>query len=370
MSSNKKPIILAIDDNVTNLKVAINYLKTHGLEVIIARNGQTGIERARYARPDLILLDVRMPGMDGFETCRHLKADEVTKDIPIIFMTALSEVEDKLRGFEAGGVDYITKPIQAAEVWARVKTHLTIRQLQSDLEFQIAELDAFARTVAHDLKSPLSRVVGALELLSEYANPPLQNNLQELLNMSLRGAEDMDNIIEALLLLARVRQVDMETGPVDMTEVVSGVMQRLEGMSKEYQAEISLPDQWPVAMGYAPWISEVWVNYLTNGLKYGGQPPHLQLGATPEVDGMVRFWVRDNGAGLSREEQDQLFTEFTRLYHKQDVEGHGLGLSIVRRIVEKLGGVAGVESVPGRGSTFYFTLPNSQLPRTFEVPGS
>jgi signal transduction histidine kinase len=124
----------------------------------------------------------------------------------------------------------------------------------------------------------------------------------------------------------------------------------------EMQAEIVLPDVWPKAMGYSPWIEEVWVNYLSNGVKYGGQPPHLELGARVQNDGFVRFWVSDSGPGISPEDQTRLFTPFTQLEQVR-VTGHGLGLSIVRRIVEKLGGEASVESEVGKGSTFSFTLP-------------
>ena len=119
-----------------------------------------------------------------------------------------------------------------------------------------------------------------------------------------------------------------------------------------------LPDHWPIALGYSPWIEEVWVNYISNAIKYGGRPPRVELGATVQADGMVRFWVRDDGSGLTPAEQAQLFVPFTRL-NKTPAKGNGLGLSIVRRIVEKLGGQVGVESegLPGRGCVFSFTLP-------------
>jgi signal transduction histidine kinase len=129
-------------------------------------------------------------------------------------------------------------------------------------------------------------------------------------------------------------------------------------MISEYQGEIELSSRpaWPMVLGYAPWLQEVWANYLSNGLKYGGWPPRLTLGAAPQSNGMIRFWVQDNGPGLTPEAQGLLFTEFTRLEELR-AEGHGLGLSIVRRIVEKLGGEVGVESTLGQGSVFYFTLP-------------
>lgn len=141
-----------------------------------------------------------------------------------------------------------------------------------------------------------------------------------------------------------------------MAEVVIQVRERLVFMVEEYKAEIILPRHWPVASGYEPWLEEVWANYISNGLKYGGTPPRLELGATEEADGMIRFWVRDNGPGLLPEKQAVLFTEFIRLSQLQ-VEGHGLGLSIVQRIISKLGGRVGVESELGKGSTFYFILP-------------
>jgi signal transduction histidine kinase len=152
-----------------------------------------------------------------------------------------------------------------------------------------------------------------------------------------------------------------------MANIVANALERLDHMVGIHQADIIVPDAWPTALGYGPWIEEVWANYISNAIKYGGKPPRVELGADPpsvpplggeEQGGMVRFWVRDNGSGISWEAQSRLFTPFTRLDQVR-VEGHGLGLSIVRRIVKKLGGYVGVESpgVPGEGSVFYFSLP-------------
>ena len=135
-------LILAIDDNETNINVLVRFLHEQGYKVITARNGKMGIRRAKFAKPSLILLDVMMPGINGFETCQQLKADETTQDIPVIFMTALNDVENKVKGFDAGGVDYITKPIEEKEVFARVETHLALRDLQMNLEQKVAEQTA------------------------------------------------------------------------------------------------------------------------------------------------------------------------------------------------------------------------------------
>jgi two-component system sensor histidine kinase/response regulator len=179
-------------------------------------------------------------------------------------------------------------------------------------------------------------------------------------------------------LLATVPKMEIEARPLDMASIVTETQDRLAFMIQEYRAEISIPKAWPVAWGYGPWIEEVWVNYLSNAIKYGGRPPRVELGATvpdgadkiapalaeipcPTNDtlqghGMICFWIQDNGSGLTPEEQARLFTPLTQLDHVR-ATGHGLGLSIVRRIVEKLGGQVGVMSQAGHGSVFTFTLP-------------
>jgi signal transduction histidine kinase len=235
----------------------------------------------------------------------------------------------------------------------------TLSQMELEIEErkrQVAELDAFAHTVAHDLKSPLTLIVGFSDFLRNNFQRMSEAERETALHRIEKSAYRASNITEELLLLASVRKQDVALGPVDMAEVVIQVRERLAFMVEEYKAEIILPRHWPVASGYAPWLEEVWANYISNGLKYGGTPPRLELGATEEADGMIRFWVRDNGPGLLPEKQAVLFTEFIRLSQLQ-VEGHGLGLSIVQRIISKLGGRVGVESELGKGSTFYFVLP-------------
>ena len=145
-----------------------------------------------------------------------------------------------------------------------------------------------------------------------------------------------------------------------MSHTVKQARERLATVITEYQAEIIEPEAWPAALGYAPWVEEVWANYISNGIKYGGRPPRLVLGATPQNDGSIRFWIHDNGQGLTPKAQATLFTEFTRL-NELHLEGYGLGLSIVQRIIGKLGGQVGVESegIPEHGSIFYFTLPKA-----------
>jgi signal transduction histidine kinase len=235
-----------------------------------------------------------------------------------------------------------------------------------ELQARNEELNAFAHTVAHDLQNPLSLIIGYASALQE-GYGVMSDEEVELCSLSITEAsQKMSNIIEELLLLAGVRQKNVEPEPLlDMADLVTQSQQRLTTIIDQYQAEIIVPIEWPVALGYGPWIEEVWTNYISNAVKYGGQPPRVELGATVQDNGYVCFWVQDNGPGLAPEEQTRLFTPFTRLDQAR-AKGHGLGLSIVRRIVEKLGGQVGVESagVPGQGCIFSFILPGA----TDDVP--
>ena len=231
--------------------------------------------------------------------------------------------------------------------------------LNQALDASNAELNAYAGTVAHDLKNPLSTIVNYLELSKYYweedDTEKAVQKVDQALNVTLQSAKTID----ALLLLSNIRQeekIQIET--IEMGQIIAQVQERLNRMITEYNAQVQLPSEWPKVYGYAPWIAEVWINYLSNALKYGGQPPTVILGSDRNRQGIARFWVRDNGPGLTQSEQGLLFQEFTRL-HQDRAEGHGLGLSITKRIIEKLGGKVGIESEKGHGSLFYFTLPET-----------
>jgi signal transduction histidine kinase len=244
--------------------------------------------------------------------------------------------------------------IENAQLNDELEARVTART--AELQHLVNELEAFASTVAHDLKIPLSVISGFAGILLD-SDDRWSLKQQSYLQIIQSKINTMTETIDALLLLAQVHQLDeINVRLVDMGAVVEQVLTNLSPSVEELGAAIILPDAWPVVSGYAPWVREVWLNYLSNGLKYGGSPPRLELGADPPLDGFVRLWVRDNGNALQLAEPMQLFTPFTRL-RKTEVEGHGLGLSIVQRIVTKLGGQVGVVSEPGKGNTFSFTLP-------------
>jgi len=241
---------------------------------------------------------------------------------------------------------------------------MDLPELAEALQAQNKELEIYAHMVAHDLKDPLTVMVVTSDLISEVPDLTRQE-LKDYLRQIRFSAYDMNRIIDNLLLFAEVSKAEAPLEPVDMAGVVANIRKRLGYMIKERQAQIESPEAWPVAFGYAPWIEEVWANYLSNAIKHGGQPPRVELGASPQADGMVRFWTRDNGPGVPAKARERLFTPFSQIDHVHE-PGHGLGLSIVYQIVDKLGGQVGVESESGQGSLFYFTLPaNSAMERAY-----
>ncbi|HRV90706.1 MAG TPA: GAF domain-containing sensor histidine kinase [Anaerolineae bacterium] len=247
--------------------------------------------------------------------------------------------------------------IENARLYQEAQEEIAQRKLiETILRERNEELDAFAHTVAHNLKNPLSTAIGYTDFLLFDPEAVSPKELNDCLQIIKSAGKKAVSIIDELLLLATVRKNETEHQPLNMTAIIEQVQERLQPMIKEYQAEISVPPIWPTALGYAPWVEEVWTNYITNGLKYGGSPPKLELGANLDESNMVCFWVRDSGPGLSEADQIHLFIEFNRL-NRVGTKGHGLGLSIVKRIVEKLGGQVGVQSEPDQGSIFFFTLP-------------
>jgi PAS domain S-box-containing protein len=307
--------------------------------------------------------EVYRQGFDGFKTTGKGAAVGKTTELTAMrqdgteFPAELSLSAVKLKGrWNAIGI--------VRDISERKRAEEALRQYAAELEARNEELDAFAHTVAHDLKGPLGNVIGFADLLAGDLTGLIEGQLRECLQAIVESGEKMNNIIDALLLLASVRKMeDANVERLDMASIVTETQGRLAGLIAEHQAEILLPDAWPAALGYGPWVEEVWANYMSNAITYGGRPPQVELGAEAQTDGMVRFWVRDNGHGIPKEAQARLFTPFTRLDQVQ-LKGHGLGLSIARRIVEKLGGQVGVESEVGQGSVFSFTLPAASRPKS------
>ncbi len=364
MSIQSQTTVLLVDDQPDNVGVMFGFLKAQGLRLLIALDGPSALERARLGNPDLILLDVLMPGMDGFEVCRRLKADPATRDTPIIFMTGLSETSDKVKGLSLGASDYITKPIQKEEVLARVSTHLRLSRLQRELKARNDDLDAFSRMVAHDLKTPLATISGHAQVMLRQARKGslTQDRLIAQLHAMERAGRRMAETTDALLMLARAAHEDAPRQPVPMAPLVAAILDEdLAEAIRAAEATVHIEGALPEVLGHAPWLRQVWLNLLTNGLKYGGPCPTLTIRTSTPERGLCRFEVRDAGPGLAEADHGAIFEPFVRL-HADGAQGHGLGLTIVARIVHRLGGQVGVESEPGRGAAFFFTLPLADDP--------
>lgn len=339
---------------------------------------------------DVVFTDLNMPKMSGLALLDKLQSikPELNPVLTTVVISAYGDMDNIRKAMNAGAFDFINKPLDFGDMRItlskaiahadRLKRAIeqerlaqeSLRQINQELERRVAErtaeltktnseLDAFARTVAHDLKNPLGIVLGYADYTLEFYPDIGSDELLELLQHIVTYGRKSVSIINELLLLAGVRSQNVTPVPVDMAKIVIQSQERLILKIKESQCTIDTPKSWPAAMGYEPWLEEVWTNYMSNGIKYGGKLPRLELGANTLPDGNICFWIKDNGHGLTAEEQSQLFTEFTRL-DQTSTEGHGLGLSIVHRIIEKLGGTVGVKSEVGQGSKFYFTLPAAQ----------
>jgi len=373
--------VLIADDKYLVGEMIQGLLEDAGYSVVgRAIDGEQAVEMTASLRPDVVLMDIRLPGINGIEATRQIQDQCPT---PVVALTAHEDLELVEEATEAGVGAYLIKPPDIREIqraikisMARFKDLLTLRRMNETLEARNGELDAFAQMVSHDLKNPLGKILGYAELLEMDLEVMAKKDIHRSLHIIAKNARTMNNIIQELLLLSRIRDVDeVETEPLDMGKILQGVRSRLVDDIEKSGATLILPDGWPVVEGHTVWVDQVWINYISNGLKYGGSPPSLEVGFSYEeptltvtccpdiipqserenIEG-VYFWVRDNGEGLTSEEQERLFVPFERL-DQMRVEGHGLGLSIVRRIVERLEGRVGIDSEVGKGSLFWFTLP-------------
>ncbi len=388
MNKPEQNTILIVDDMPNNLGALLDYLTDFGFEVLVAEDGESAIEQVEYALPDLILLDVLMPGIDGFETCSRLKSNQTTKDIPVIFMTALSDAEDKVKGFSVGGVDYVTKPIQQAEVLARVTTHLSIRNLQQQLQQQNdrlqqeicdrikieqqlqkrtaqietanQELEAFSYSVAHDLRNPITSINGYIWVLQEEYAYLLDEDGKHYLERVLVATERMEQLIDDILRLSQVTRSKMQFDTVDLSQIAREIAISLRQTANEREVEFIIAEG-VVAQGDEPLLKIVLENLLGNAWKYTRNKPRarIEFGVLePEIhtESSRQYFVRDDGAGFDMGKADKLFTAFCRLHGKNEFEGTGIGLATVQRIIHRHGGQIWADGEVNQGATFYFTL--------------
>ncbi len=371
--------ILIVDDMPANLDVVTSHLERQGYCAVVAQSGDEGIERAEFVQPDLILLDVMMPGPDGFETCRRLKANARTRDIPVIFMTALSDTADKLTGFAAGAVDYVTKPLNGAEVLARIDTHLTLYALRQQLAAQNAllqqeiaaraetqaalqrsntELEQLAYVASHDMQEPLRMIASYLQLVAQRYHGRLDADADEFIGYAVDGAKRMQALINDLLAYSRVGTKARPFQPTATLSTLQTAMTQLRMAIEESGAQIT-HGVLPTVMGDPTQLLQLFQNLLANAIKFR-RDVAVQVHVDAEaVEGAWRFSVRDNGIGMESDYFERIFVLFQRLHGRSEYPGTGIGLALCKKIVERHGGSITVESQPGVGSTFRFTIARS-----------
>jgi two-component system sensor histidine kinase/response regulator len=365
-SSASRTRILVVDDITKNLQVVGTMLRNAGYEIMPTTSGAQALERVRVQPPDLILLDLMMPDMDGIEVCRRLKADPVTAQIPVIFLTASNEMEHLVKGFEVGAVDYVTKPFNPPELLARVRTHIELKLARQRLREMNDEKNEFMGVAAHDLRSPLNAVKGYAELMLD--EPEMEpKERAELLGRIHDASRRMAEMVQNLLDHNRIERGEMKLNltPIDLCALLSAVVEAQRPQATLKSQTIHLQDTGAAiqAMADRDVVIQVLENLVSNAVKYS--PPGKNIFARAREEARaVRLEIQDQGPGLSSEDRRRLFGKYARLSARPTggESSTGLGLSIVKKMVEAMNGKVWCESEPGKGATFIVALPGANTP--------
>ncbi|HEX3772132.1 MAG TPA: response regulator [Polyangiaceae bacterium] len=382
--------ILAVDDSPTYLHELSTILRGEGYDVVSARSGEDAIEMLAVQPVDCILLDLRMPGIDGHETCRRIKAAPIVRDIPLILLTAVEDRTAVLDGFSTGADDFISKSSEVDVLKARVRAQLRRKQFEDEhrrvreellrsemdaseqraaralaeeraahveeLERKNRELEAFSYSVSHDLRAPLRSIDGFSKFLLE-DNPDLAGSSRDHLNRIRASAQRMSELIDDLLELSRVSRIQIVRTAVDLSAIARLVVDDLQRREPERHVEVAI-EAGLEARGDGRLLRAVLENLVGNAWKFSSKQPaaRIEIGGIRLPEGVV-YLVRDNGAGFDAANAHRLFAPFQRLHSQAEFSGTGIGLATVYRIVDRHGGRVWAESTPGKGATFYFTVP-------------
>lgn len=375
----EKGSILIVDDTPDNLRVLSATLGDRDYDVQCAINGKLALMAVANQPPDLVLLDIKMPEMDGYQVCEALKSQQKTAEIPVIFLSALDDVIDKVKAFAVGGVDYITKPFQVEEVLARVEHQLTIRRLQKQLQNQNfrlqqlnedlkrsnQELEQFAYIVSHDLQQPLQTITGFAELmLTLKSQINLEEEAEEYVLPILDEGMRLQQLIKNLLHYSRVGTKQAAFEAIDCNIILEETLSNLSLAIQESGAIIT-SEKLPMVFGDRLQLGQLFQNLIANAVKYHrpGIPPQITVSVMPKNQNW-QFGIHDNGIGIPADKTQRIFQIFQRLHTQQEYPGNGIGLAICRKIIDRHRGDIWVESDLGVATSFYFTLPiyESQSP--------
>lgn len=377
MGEKRRASILLVDDSSENLTV-LSSLLSEEYDVSAARSGERALEILGSEKSfDIILLDIVMPEMDGFELCRLIKTNERLKSIPIIFISALSEVDSKVKGFQIGGVDYITKPFQKEEVLARVRTHLTIRELTSELieknrrleenNRKLMELERLRENltnmIIHDMRSPLTAVMSMFELLKMELQDGADPQVIQYIDSGVSSAQSLIEMINSLLDISRLEEGKM---PLDISEhlidqIVDDAIKSIEPLMKKSGCSLKVENNDCKGITVkcdGEIIKRVLVNLITNSLRHSMSKSPIKI-SYGKKDGFVVVSVIDDGIGIPKEYHQKIFEKFGQVEIRERKEKYstGLGLTFCKLAIEAHNGKIGVESEKGKGSKFFFSLP-------------
>jgi len=367
--------VLIVDDIAENIQVLGNILDEHDIEFSYASGGKEALEAIAFNKPDLLLLDINMPEMNGFEVCEKLKKEPETKKIPVIFLTARTDREDIVKGLTIGAVDYVTKPFNPQELISRVKTHLELsnsrkmidaqnerlRKAYTDMKETNKTKDKFFSIIAHDLKEPFNTLLGFSELLlKEYDNRAPEENkemIQHIYNSSIHGFDLLNNLLE----WSRSQTGRIEYKPCDfsLTDLVRQNIVSISSAANKKNIDVQNEiKEHIMAFGDQRMINTVVRNLIVNALKFTGSGGEIVLSQKEENEFII-VTVTDTGVGISEKNLSKLFnlTESFSTPGTEKEHGTGLGLILCKEFVEKNGGKIWVESEYGRGSKFSFSIP-------------
>ncbi|MBE0644811.1 MAG: hybrid sensor histidine kinase/response regulator [Bacteroidetes bacterium] len=358
----KNALILIVDDVTRNLQVLGSFLREAHYDVSAAVSGKQAIEIAADVNPDLILLDIMMPEMDGFETCRRLKSDERTRDIPVVFLTAKTAEEDIVHGFELGAVDYITKPFQRQELLERVRVHVDLRRSRLELARTVRDKDKLFSIIAHDLRGPLGSFMSISDYLTENLDELDLKEIKPLFREMRQTSKSVYALLENLLEWSRIQLGTVAFHPSEfkLASVAINVeaIVRAQVIHKELTLENLIQDD-ILVMADPQMISTVLRNLVSNAIKYTPRGGRIYLEAQREErSSLVTVYVRDTGVGMSEQMQSALSegAQVNSMPGTEKEKGTGLGMMLCREMIARHGQQLKVESAIGEGSTFSFTL--------------
>ena len=358
--------ILIVDDTVENLQLLASMLDAHGYEVRPVTSGRRALQAAKSYPPELVLLDVNMPEMDGYEVCRQFKAAPELSDVPVIFLTAMSETHDKMKAFEAGGADYITKPFQVDEVLARVRVHVGLRQSQAELKqsyerLQVLERmrDDLVKMVVHDMRSPLMALIGLLQLVRDQLAGSSDTQLKADVADAVHAAARINGMANDVLDVSRLEEgkLPLDRRPHDLVAICREAVGRLQGLDAERNIEVKQSAALEVVCD-RDIIGRVLDNLVSNAIKHTPASGRIYITLQREQTS-ARISVHDEGPGVPAEARSKIFEKFGALQarHERSFHSAGLGLAFCKLAVDAHAGMLGVEAGQPSGSIFWFTLP-------------